>query len=473
MSQPYPQPCDRGVIEAAPQDGESSATRKRWILAACSLASSMAFIDGSALTVALPALRADFGADYAAVQWVINGYALALASLTLIGGALADVYGKARMLMLGAAGFGLFSVACALAPEVEWLIAARIAQGVAAAILVPSSLALIGATYPREERGAAIGFWAAASALTTAGGPILGGWLTEQFGWQAVFWINPPFATATVALLLIFSSNVPKTERSFDWLGAGLIAGALTAFAFALSSIAPPDGAAGGIALSSNFWLAIGAGAVALAVYAWWETCAKEPLTPPRLWTNKPFTMLNVATLLIYGGMSIMFFALPFELVDERRLTATQAGLTFLPFTIALGLLSQLFGGLADKIGARPLLIIGPLGAAAAFLMMAVLRDQSLWIAIVLPMGVLGLAFAVLVAPLTASVMSSVDDSDEGLASGVNNAASRAAQLIGVALAAGLAGYAMGYHASMMIAAAASALGAACMFALPGKRASA
>jgi predicted MFS family arabinose efflux permease len=246
-----------------------------------------------------------------------------------------------------------------------------------------------------------------------------------------------------------------------------LIAVSLAAFAYALSSIGPEDGAA---ELGQRAWPALGAGVIVLGLYAFWETRAREPLTPPRLWGNKPFTTLNVATLLIYGGMSMMFFALPFELVDRRGLTATQAGLAFLPFTIALGLLSQMFGALADKIGARVLLIAGPLGASAAFLLMSLLREQNLWLAVILPMTVLGLAFAMLVAPLTASVMSSVDDSDEGLASGVNNAASRAAQLIGVALAAGLAQFAMGYHASMMAAAAASLLGAACAFALPGKR---
>lgn len=473
MAHSYPQPCDRGVILSEPCPGEQGRSRahKRSILAACILASSMAFIDGSALTVALPALREHYGADYATVQWVINGYALALASLTLIGGAMADVYGKARMLMIGAAAFGLFSAACALAPSPAWLIAARVAQGASAAIVAPASLALIGATYPREERGAAIGFWAAASAITTAGGPILGGWLTETFAWQAVFWINPPLAVVTVALLMVFSQRVPRTERGFDWLGAGLIAGALGAFAYALSSIAPSEASeSASVQFSAGAWGALASGVIALGLYAYWETRAREPLTPPRLWANKPFTMLNVGTLLIYGGMSIMFFALPFELVDRRGLTATEAGLTFLPFTIAMGGLSQVFGGLADKIGARPLLIAGPFGAAIAFVMMALLREQNFWIAIVLPISVLGLAFAVLVAPLTASVMSSVDDRDEGLASGVNNAAARAAQLIGVALAAGLAGFAMGYHASMIAAAAASALGAACMFVLPRKR---
>ncbi|MGY4408889.1 MFS family permease [Bradyrhizobium sp. LB7.1] len=183
------------------------------VLTACVLASSMAFIDGTALPVVLPILRADFGADLASVQWVLNGYMLALASLILIGGALADVYGKARMLVVGCVLFGLASAACALAPSPAWLITARVVQGAAAAIVTPASLALVGATYPRAERNRAIGVWAAASALTTAGGPVLGGWLTETFGWPSVFWINPPLALVAVGVLL-WSLQAEMTSSS-------------------------------------------------------------------------------------------------------------------------------------------------------------------------------------------------------------------------------------------------------------------
>ncbi len=204
MAQPFVEPCIRGIITAEPgrraREREIAPQRRSIVLAACVLASAMAFIDGSALTVALPKLRAFFHADFASVQWVLNGYVLALAALTLIGGALADVYGKARMLGVGCLGFGLASAACIVAPSVEWLIVARVVQGVCAAILTPASLALIGATYPKAERNRAIGVWAAASALTTAGGPVLGGWLTESFGWQWVFAINPPLALIAVGV---------------------------------------------------------------------------------------------------------------------------------------------------------------------------------------------------------------------------------------------------------------------------------
>jgi EmrB/QacA subfamily drug resistance transporter len=433
------------------------------VLMACVLASSMAFIDGTALPVALPRLRADLGADLASVQWVLNGYMLALASLTLIGGALADVYGKARMLGLGCVLFGLASAACALAPSPAWLIAARVVQGAAAAIVTPASLALIGATYPRAERNRAIGVWAAASALTTAGGPVLGGWLTETFGWPSVFWINPPLALVVAGVLLVFAPKDGRIQRRFDVIGAVILASALGALAWALSQIGSSEAqAAGDAPAQSGAVLSIVAGLaiVGLAGYAFWERRSKHPMTPPRLVENRAFVGLNVATLMIYAGVSIMFFLLPFELVDRRALRPTNAGSAFLPFALSIGLLSRIFGGLADKVGSRAMLIAGPAGAAFAYIWMALGQQESLMLGVIVPMAMLGLSFAVLVAPLTASVLSSVDQTDEGLASGINNAASRIAQLAGVALAAGVASFESGYEVGLAIAAATSIGGA-------------
>ena len=228
MAQPFSDPCGAGIINAEPCPHELGreipAPRRRIVLAACVLASSMAFIDSSVLTVALPSLRAAFGADLGTVQWVMNGYLLALAALTLVGGALADAHGKSRMLVIGCLMFGAVSAACAAAPSVGWLIGARIIQGAAAALLTPASLALIGATYPKEERAAAIGVWAAASALTSAAGPVVGGWLTGRFGWPAVFWINPPLAIVAVALLWLSVPGDRIEPRRFDFVGATLVA---------------------------------------------------------------------------------------------------------------------------------------------------------------------------------------------------------------------------------------------------------
>jgi EmrB/QacA subfamily drug resistance transporter len=431
------------------------------VLTACVLASSMAFIDGTALPVALPTLRADFDAHLSSVQWVLNGYMLALASLTLTGGALADVYGKARMLGLGCVLFGLASAACALAPSPAWLIAARVAQGAAAAIVTPASLALIGATYPRAERNRAIGVWAAASALTTAGGPVLGGWLTETFGWPSVFWINPPLALVAVGVLLVFAPTDGRIQRKFDLIGAAILASAIGALAWALSQIGPHETRAAANAQPGTVLAIVaGLGIVGLAVYAFWEFRTEHPMTPPRLVENRAFLGLNVATLMVYAGISIMFFLLPFDLVDRRALSSTDAGLAFLPFTLGVGLLSNLFGGMADRIGARAMLIAGPTGAAIAYVWMALGREESLLLGVIGPMTLLGLSFAVLVAPLTASVMSSVDQADEGLASGINNAASRIAQLAGAALAAGAASFESGYEIGLAVAAATSIAGA-------------
>jgi EmrB/QacA subfamily drug resistance transporter len=463
MAQPFVEPCDRGIIaaEVCPREigREIAPQRRRVVLAACVLASSMAFIDGSALTVALPKLRAFFGADLTIVQWVLNGYVLALAALTLIGGALADHYGKARMLAVGCVGFGLSSVACIVAPTIGWLIACRVAQGISAAVLTPASLALIGATYPKEERSRAIGVWAAASSLTTAGGPILGGWLTENYGWQWVFAINPPLAAIAVVLLIAYAPPDRHAERRFDIVGAVVLAVALGALAWALSQIGPEKAAA------SAAMIALGAvvGVAALVAYAYWERVTSSPMTPPRLITNRPFVGLNVATLFIYTGLSIMFFLLSFDLVDRRGLSPTSAGLAFLPFTLGVGLLSQPFGALADKVGARTLLIVGPLGAGFALILLALGKDASLVLGVLTPMMLLGISLALVVAPLTASVMSSVADVDEGLASGINNAISRVAQLAGIALSAGVASFAFGYRAGLIIAAICAAAGAITM----------
>lgn len=448
MSQAYRAPCEEGLIRAEPcpraAGREIAPARKRLVLAACILASSMAFIDGSALTVALPAMRQALAADLSALNWVVNAYVLALSALTLVGGALADAYGKSAMLALGCLLFGAASIACALAPDVSILIAARAAQGAAAAILTPASLALIGAVYPEEERGGAIGVWAAASSLTTAGGPLLGGWLVQSFGWQAVFWINPPLAIGAAALALAFAPPVPRTSPSFDIVGATMLAAGLGLAAYGLSDLGA-TGFAPRIALA--------AGIVLLAGFIAYEGRARRPMVPLSIFRNRLFSGLNAATLFAYAALAIMFFLAPFRLSGAYGLSPVEVGAAFLPFTLGVGLLSQLFGGLADRHGARAFLVGGPAVAAVAFAWLG-LGGHDLWRAVLAPMALLGLGFAIWIAPLTANVLASLSDGQEGLASGVNNAVSRIAQLLGVAGAAALGASAAGYTAGMWIAAA-------------------
>jgi predicted MFS family arabinose efflux permease len=264
-------------------------------------------------------------------------------------------------------------------------------------------------------------------------------------------------------LLIIYAPADQHAVRQFDLAGAAILAVALGALAWALSQIGlDKTGAGGGLLIA----LAAALGVAGVVGYGLWERATLHPMTPPRLMKNRAFVALNIATLLIYAGLAIMFFLLSFDLIDRRKLTPIDAGLVFLPFTLGVGLLSQPFGALADKIGARTMLIVGPLGAAAAFLLLALGKDASLAPGVIVPMALLGVSFAGLVAPLTASVMSSVADADEGLASGVNNAVSRVAQLAGIALSAGVASYASGYAAGLITAAllmTAGALGIAVM----------
>jgi MFS family permease len=298
---------------------------------------------------------------------------------------------------------------------------------------------------------------------------VLGGWLTESFGWQWVFAINPPLALVAVALLMAHAPPDQHEARRFDFAGAAILAFALGMIAWALSQAGPDKP---GMPKVVPIVAAAALGVAALAAYALWERATAHPMTPPFLARNRTFVALNVATLLIYTALGIMFFLLSFELIDQRRLSPTEAGLVFLPFTLGVGFLSQPFGAMADKIGARAMLIAGPLGAAFALVLLALGETASLALGVVAPMALLGLSLAVLVAPLTASVMSSVADADQGLASGVNNAVSRIAQLVGIALAADVAAYAFGYKVGLIVAAVLSAGGAiviAAMLPSPGR----
>jgi predicted MFS family arabinose efflux permease len=273
-----------------------------------------------------------------------------------------------------------------------------------------------------------------------------------------VFWINPPLAAIAIVLLVEFATADVREVRRFDVVGAVIIACGLGALTWALSEIGRTQAAS--LASDTTLIVLFLSGLGGIGGYWLWEHVTDHPMTPPRLSMNRDFVGLNVATLLIYAGLSVMFFLLPFDLIDRRGLSPASAGLAFLPFTLAVGLLSPYFGGLADKLGAQAMITAGAVGASVAYVWMVLTHDRSFWLGVIAPQSVLGISFAVLVAPLTASVMSSVRQPDEGLASGINNAASRVAQLAGVAVAAGLGALMSGYQFGLATAAAASAAGA-------------
>lgn len=435
--------------------GAGDAKNRARVLAGCILASSTVFIDATALPVALPRLRSDFGVDLTSIQWVVNAYMLALASLTLIGGALADTYGKVRVLVLGCACFGVASALCALSPSCAWLISARVAQGVAAAVVAPTSLALISSIYSGNERTRAISIWAAASALTTSAGPVLGGWLTENFGWASVFWMNPPVAILAIAFVSGAEKMSEPVKRRFDFAGAAILASSLAAVAWLFSELGgahPADRSAN--ATSAGFGLSFAAAwAIAgLLLYVVWERRISDPMTPPRMARNRVFVSLNAATFVIYAAVSIMFFVVPFDLIDRRGDQVTTVGLTFLPFSLSVGLLSGVFDRVTRRFGRRAMLILAPSVAAVGYLWMAIGQQQTLVTGVIVPMAVLGIAFAMLVSPLTSWVLSCVEPRDEGLASGINNAVSRVAQLSGTALASGLTSYGAGFQIGLCFA---------------------
>ena len=467
MAQPYSPPCLGTSIRVEPCPEEAGRLPRVSVqtrgLVACILASSMAFIDGSALTVALPALKADLNGNVMAVQWVLNGYVLALAALTMIGGSLVDTFGRSRMLIWGCIGFALASAACALAPGAVSLIISRVAQGAAAALVTPASLALIGELFAKSERSKAIGVWAAASALTTAGGPILGGWLVEVFSWRAVFWINLPIAAVTIALLMTLNKPEVRTRRQFDIAGSILLALSLLVFALAMSFIAPLEGETTSTEpdqASALTPLLFAAAAALFAGFWLWQQRTDHPLLPGYVFRDRTFTGLNLATIALYAGLSIMFFLLPFELIERRGLSPTESGMVFLPFTLCVGFLSRSFGAMADRLGIKPMLMAGSAITAIGFAWFAIDQGAGLWRSVIVPMTICGLGFAALVAPLTAGVLANVEDKDEGLASGINNTASRIAQMIGVALAAVFATSVAGYMIGLWLAAALSLLGA-------------
>ncbi len=424
------QPCAAEVIRSTRGTSACAKRDKAWVLAAAVLGSTMAFVDESVVNVALPTIEADLGTTLAAMQWVINAYTLCMSALLLIGGAAADRFGRRRLFLIGIVTFTLASIACGFAPDIAALIGARAIQGVGAALLIPCSLAIIGAAFNEQERGAAIGIWSGASALAAGAGPLLGGWLVDHLSWRAIFLINPLIAIPTlwIAVRRLPESGDPTAHASLDWRGAVLAFGGLGGLVYGL------------ITASRLGWQdmtvlgSLSAGALLLLGLVLEERRSRAPMMPLRLFGSRSFSGVNLLTLFLYGALGGAFFLLPFLLIQAHGFSATAAGAVYLPFTLVLAVLSRWSGGLVDRFGARRPLIIGPLIAAVGFALLAVVSgEQAYWVYLG-PMIVLGFGMAITVAPLTTTVINSVKERETGVASGINNVVAAVASLLVIAV---------------------------------------
>jgi len=402
----------------------------RWALLAAILGSGMAFLDGTVVNVALPVMQRSLGATVAELQWIVEAYALLLASLVLVGGALGDRLGRRAVFTAGVILFGVGSAACGAAPGVSFLIGARAFQGMGAALLVPGSLALINAAYPAQARGRAIGTWSAWSAITAAIGPVAGGWVAVHASWRWLFFFNLPIAATVLVLtaLGVAESRDPDAPARLDFAGAALATIGLGLIVYALID-AGPTGLASRRALGL-----LAVGSVFLVGFVLVEARVDAPMVPLPLFRSRAFSGANLLTLLLYAALGGALFFVPFNLIQVQGYSASAAGAALLPFVLLVSTLSRRAGALATRIGPRPLLVAGPLIAAGAFLLFVRAGiGGSYWRTFFPGMVTLGLGMGLTVAPLTTAVMAAVEPRHGGLASGINNAAARTAGLLAVA----------------------------------------